>query len=351
MSKTQRFTAMRAALVPMLAAGLAATAAAQTAPADRAASAASASASAQGAQGKSYRAARASEIIGMSVRNEKGDNIGQVGDLVVDMNTGEVRYAILRFDPGILSAEKLFAVPTTELRVAADRNDVVYRMSRERLERAAIERSEWNEGWLRDGERLARLDRAWGIQKPSRGATAHRASDLIGKDVNSRAGEKIGDIEELVIDMAKQRVHYAVLAFDPSWTTPEKNFAFPLRAFQLTGDKDELVLDVDKSKIQAMRSFTDERYANLNDRVWVADIDRYLVTVLPARTGAQGSGTGESVAGLFRRLDDNQDGWLDKTEVKDSADVDGQVTRIDKNGDGRVSRDEFTGHYTIDGKR
>ena len=239
---------------------------------------------------KPYRGLRASQVIGMSVRNSKGVNVGQIRDMIVDMSTGKVRYAMLAFDPGIFQGEKLFAVPTSELRMASDRDDMVYDMNRERLERAAVDRSAWDSRW-RSPDYLGSLDRAWGIRQPSEGMRAHRVSDLLGKDVNARSGEDIGEIEELVIDMANQRVHYAVLEFDPSWASPEQNYAFPLRAFNLTRDKDELVLDVDKATVQSMKSFTDDRYANLNDRVWVADVDRYLVLVAPtsgssARAGA-----------------------------------------------------------------
>ncbi|MBA2723629.1 MAG: PRC-barrel domain-containing protein [Methylibium sp.] len=313
-----------------------------------------------------YRGVRASEMIGMSVRNPKGNNIGEIGDMIVDMKTGDVRYAILKFDPGILQGEELYAVPTTELRIAADRDDVVYNMSEAKLERAKIDRAGWDDGIWDDPDYLAKLDTVQGIKQPSRGARAHRASDLIGKDVNSKSGEKIGEIEELIVNMATQKVHYAVLEFDPSLASPEQNYAFPLTSFNLTDGKDELVLDITKTKLQAMKSFPDSRYENLNDRVWVADIDRYFVTVLPATAkggtaGAAGGSmaggrmssdkmaeSGTPPAGLFSRLDEDKNGSLDKAEVKDTADVDRNWKRFDRNGDNRISRDEFNSNYTIE---
>jgi sporulation protein YlmC with PRC-barrel domain len=217
----------------------------------------------------------------MSVRDAQGKNIGQIDDMIVDMNTGQVRYAMLRFDPGIMSGEKLFAVPTTQLKMPADRNDIVYNVDRARLEQAAVERSEWNERFLQDGERVARLDRAWGVRQPAQGAGAHRASDLIGKDVNSRSGESIGEIEELIVNMAQQKVHYAVMKFDQGWGSPERRYVLPLRSFELSRDKDDLVLNVDKSKLQSMKSFDQNLFSNLNDRNRLAEIDQYFVTVLP----------------------------------------------------------------------
>ena len=57
-----------------------------------------------------------------------------------------------------------------------------------------------------------------------------------------------------------------------------------MRAFDFTADKDELVLDVDKSTLQAMRSYDHRLWSALNDPILVADIDRYLVTVTPVAT-------------------------------------------------------------------
>jgi hypothetical protein len=163
---------------------------------------------------------------------------------------------------------------------------------------------------------------------------------------HNREGNKIGEIEELVVNMATQKVHYAVLEFDPSLASKEQNFAFPLRAFDLTQDRDRLVLDVDKAKLQTMKAFTDSHYANLNDRVWVADIDRYFVTI--ATPTAAAAAANKRVADLFERLDKDKSGLLSKAEAKGAADLDRDWARFDKNNDGQIDRQEFVTNYTIE---
>lgn len=243
---------------------------------------------------------RASEVIGMSVRNDKGKNLGQISDMIVDLKTGDVRYAVLAFDPGILSGERLFAVPTNQLRMAADRNDVVYPMREDRLEQAAINKSDWNSRYLANGEQVARLNQAWGIRQPSEGARAYRASDLIGKNVVLSNGAPIGHVEELVVDMAGQKVHYAVVNFDHGWIGSEKRVTFPLRSLQLArADKDDLVLNVDRAKVASTTGFEKSDYGRLNDREFMTRVDRQM-SVYPdsgqLKTGAadsraNGSGT------------------------------------------------------------
>lgn len=329
---------LRLLTIPALGAGLALSAQAQQGQPPAANSSARATATAA-QPGQNYRAVRASKLIGMEVRNPQGTNIGKINDVIVDMTSGKVRYAMLEFDPGILQGERLFAVPTNELRMAGDRDQLVYNMTRERLERAGVERSTWGRDKRVSQQELQRFDSVYGVVAPSGGARALRVSDLIGKDVNSRAGEDIGDIDDVVIDMGGQRVHYVVLAFDPSWTSPERRFAFPLASFQLSADRDELMLDVDRAKIQAMKSFTEDRYGALNDPAWVSDIDRYFVTVLP--TVVVGSGSGGDASSTFTRLDNNRDGVLSAAEAKNNAEIERSWKQLDANGDGSLSRDEF----------
>ena len=58
-----------------------------------------------------YRPVRASSLIGKNVRSAEDKSLGEVRDLIVNMDTGDVRYAILEFDPGIFKSERLFAGP------------------------------------------------------------------------------------------------------------------------------------------------------------------------------------------------------------------------------------------------
>lgn len=284
------------AAVPVLAASLAWPVAAQqqqAAPARTGGATAAApsttpgAASTQATQG--YRAVRASQLIGTEVHNRAGQHIGEITDLVVNMNTGDLRYAVMTFDPGILSAERLFAVPPDRLEYSADGRRVLYDVDRDQLERAAIERTRWTAAFLADDKQVAALDRAWNLRQPARGTVAHRVSDLLGKDVENRSGEDVGEIEELVVDLGARKVHYAVLAFDPGWLTAEKRYVFALGDFRLPRDPDELMLDVSRDTMRNLRGFEESRMDDLGDRNWVTEVRRNLkdspVQRTPADTG------------------------------------------------------------------
>lgn len=347
MRKSPYFRSLRLALIPALV-GVALSANAASSPTDKAAAGAaptSTSSTPQSSQKAADSAVRASAMIGMPVRNPEGRGLGEISDVIVDMNTGDVRYAVLEFDPGIFQGERLFAVPTKELSLAPGRNGLVYNMSRTRLENARVDRASWDQRKPLDRDKL---DRNWGIAKPTEGPRAHRASDLIGKDVKGLNGNDIGDVKDLVITLHNQKVHYAVLAFDPGWTSPEELYAFPLRAFRLTADRDELVLDIDKARLKQMKPMTVQDFARLNDPTWTASIDHYFVTVFPLVTlsgNSADTGGTSSPGALFGRLDTDHNGTLSKSEGRADAHVERQWSQLDKNGDGQVTRNEFTSNY------
>jgi sporulation protein YlmC with PRC-barrel domain len=74
---------------------------------------------------------RASKVVGMEVRNEKGEKLGKVHDLVLDTNSAKIRYAAISFGGVLGLGDKLFAVPWTSLdtRRGKDANDYYFVMA------------------------------------------------------------------------------------------------------------------------------------------------------------------------------------------------------------------------------
>ncbi len=71
----------------------------------------------QVAPGQAGMAHRASKVIGMEVRNTAGEEIGKINDLVLDEQTGRVRYAAVSVGGVLGIGDKLFAVPWNAIRV------------------------------------------------------------------------------------------------------------------------------------------------------------------------------------------------------------------------------------------
>jgi len=247
-----------------------------------------------------YRGFKASELIGKSVKNPEGKDLGEIKDLVVHMSTGDVRYAILSFGGFMGIGDNLYAIPVKSLKLAANRDDLTLDMDKARVQQQkSFPRDKWPA--LKDKHFWGEVDRLSGMPavQPADAYYAFRASELIGKDVVNVAGKDVGDLKDLVINMNAQKVHYAVLEFDPGIFRSEKLFAVPLRAFMFKrdpGDRSDLktenlVLNVGKSQLENMRGFDKNQWPNLNDPTYVLDIDRYFISIYPAKDVTK-SGTG-----------------------------------------------------------
>ncbi len=79
---------------------------------------------------------RASKIIGTNVKNISGDNLGDIKDLVLDPDSGQVVYAVVSFG-GILGVgNKVFALPWKALDWTRDKNYYILDVDKTTLSKA-----------------------------------------------------------------------------------------------------------------------------------------------------------------------------------------------------------------------
>lgn len=98
---------------------------------------------------------KASSMIGTDVVNPKGDNLGDVKEVVIDPRTGKVAYAVVSFGGFLSMGEKLFAIPFSALVYNMEENEYVLDISKEQLEAApGFDADHWpsmaEEKWNRD---------------------------------------------------------------------------------------------------------------------------------------------------------------------------------------------------------
>lgn len=76
-----------------------------------------------------------SSITGDKVANMQGENLGDIKDLMIDLSTGKVAYAVLDFGGFLGIGNKLFAVPFNALEVCPESRCFKLNVSREQLEK------------------------------------------------------------------------------------------------------------------------------------------------------------------------------------------------------------------------
>lgn len=222
---------------------------------------------------------RASKLIGKNVRNPQGEKLGEIKDLILDVNNDRVYYAVLEFGGFLGLGEKLFAYPLRFFDASKDSDNLVLKVSKQQLKDApGFARDNWPDWATYHGE----VNKHYG---PTVSPTAmpnqklKRSSELIGKDVEDSAGKNVGEIDDVVVNLGSGAIRYVVLDFDASWGPDDKLLALPLRTLRSSADHDKLVLNLPKDKLDMSRSFKEKRWPNINDPRYQTEMNRYLESV------------------------------------------------------------------------
>jgi sporulation protein YlmC with PRC-barrel domain len=101
------------------------------------------------------------------------------------------------------------------------------------------------------------------------------ATTLIGDRVVNRAGEDLGKIEELMIDISEGRIAYAVLSFGGFLKIGEKYFAIPWEALELNKNERKFLLDVSEEKLENAPGFDKDNWPQSPDRAFQSDVYDY----------------------------------------------------------------------------
>lgn len=96
-------------------------------------------------------------IIGNKVINKSGEQLGTIKELMIDLDDGQVAYAVLSFGGFLGLGDKLFAIPLEALTSGAEAGTVILDVDRELLENApGFDKDHWpndaqyEAGWLLD---------------------------------------------------------------------------------------------------------------------------------------------------------------------------------------------------------
>lgn len=86
----------------------------------------------------------AGTLVGNDVQNAEGEDIGDIKDIMLDMRSGKVSYAVLSFTAFLSMGEKLFAVPWNALKLDTEKKIFVLDVAKDRLKSApGFDKSHW----------------------------------------------------------------------------------------------------------------------------------------------------------------------------------------------------------------
>jgi sporulation protein YlmC with PRC-barrel domain len=108
--------------------------------------------------------------------------------------------------------------------------------------------------------------------------TVLASSSISGDKVVNSAGENLGDIKDLMVDVGSGQVTYAVVEFGGFLGMGSKLFAIPLGAMQLDTANHQFILDQSKERLEQAPGFDKDHWPDFADTTWGASIHSYYGT-------------------------------------------------------------------------
>lgn len=86
----------------------------------------------------------ADTLVGNAVYNQKAENLGDIKEIMLDMRSGRIGYAVLSFGGFLGLGEKLFAVPWNALKLDTENKRFVLDVEKDRLDGApGFDKNHW----------------------------------------------------------------------------------------------------------------------------------------------------------------------------------------------------------------
>ena len=100
-------------------------------------------------------------------------------------------------------------------------------------------------------------------------------STLVGDAVRNKAGEDLGNVEEIMINLETGTVAYVVLSFGGILGVGDKLFAVPWKAFSISEEEHKFVLDVPRERLEHAPGFDKDNWPDTSDPMWNTNTEAY----------------------------------------------------------------------------
>jgi sporulation protein YlmC with PRC-barrel domain len=109
-----------------------------------------------------------------------------------------------------------------------------------------------------------------------RTAAVQAVGKVVGERVRLRAGDKLGKIEEVMVDAEEGRLSYAVISLDCSLGFGEKLFAIPWTLLEIDPDGKGFLLEMDRQTLEEAPGFNRSQWPHKVSREWLTGLYEYF---------------------------------------------------------------------------
>jgi sporulation protein YlmC with PRC-barrel domain len=247
-------------------------------------------------------AVKSKDVIGKTVWDSQNNKLGDLENVVIDMNTGQALFGILN-GRHFGKNDQYMAVPITAFTYREDKKGTEVNLTKDQLANGPTF-SEKNWPNMTDKSFIDRVYSAYNMPGPTwrtgmkgqmhgQGAVAQgqmrgrtgtegrmgqmmgsapgtwaKATDLVGKNVRDLNENKLGDCQNLVMDFTNGHCLFAILPGDYV-NKRDQDIAIPITALRFTEGQNYLVLNTTKEQLAQAPAFNERNWPNMTDRSFI----------------------------------------------------------------------------------
>ena len=227
---------------------------------------------------------RANKLIGKTVISSDNQKLGRIENIVVDLESGRVLYAVIGTGPLGIGGHDYAVAPGMFTKTEGDNLHI--NMDKQKFTGAPE--------FTKDIDKPEQLNQAsfvhrvheyfgqpawWQGDKTAADTgsfhNVHKAKDAIGMKVKNVQDQDLGRVDNLMVDLPAGRVAYVILNPDSSLNLGNDFLALPPMAFTSSSDRKYLVSDLNRDKLAAAPKFDKNQWSNLSDTGYASKVYQY----------------------------------------------------------------------------
>ncbi len=236
---------------------------------------------------------KATDLIGLKLENREEQKVGSVADLALDLQSGQVVQVLVSTGGFLSLGQRTVALPPSLFRYDAPGKPLRLNLTADRLRAApSFEMSRWADYYQSDAVAASNRDYAdestFAVGTPAYRASAllarsdgarsggmgfvQKASKLMGLPVKNLADEKIGGIENLIVDLPAGRIVAVIVSSGGFLGLGDTLSVVPPGALRFNDAHDLVRLDTTKETLGSAPRFKSGEWPDFSERTYTAGV-------------------------------------------------------------------------------
>lgn len=224
----------------------------------------------------------AGKVLGLEVHNNSDKNVGEIGDLLVDPRTGEIRYAVLEVGGVLGVGEDHRVVPWSYVQVVTDEKDAEKCHARTLLTEDQVKAAPaYKKDQRYEADLDKRIESAFG--KDDSWAYVGKGEPIFvscrqmdGVVVRDPASKEVGKVQRLIIAPVNGCVAYAVI--DTTKDAGDKDVVLPFGKLEYSYDKDRKLTattPVEITRFVSAPEYDTKDWKRMASTAWMNEMSTY----------------------------------------------------------------------------